>query len=152
MDQSSPPLKALQESADRTVYAYDSPQPNLLEWFENPHRRLRRSGDLTVALHTELVVAISVPEFTCLCPKTGQPDFAEIVVNYTPDERCVESKSLKLYMGSFRNTGIFHEACVVKMLEDLVGVLSPNFIEIVGKFAPRGGIPFHPRATYYKAS
>ncbi len=81
------------------------------------------------------------PEFTSLCPVTGQPDFAHIVIDYVPDQWLVESKSLKLYLGSFRNHGAFHEDCTVRIGRDLVGLLSPRWLRIGGYWYPRGGIP-----------
>lgn len=80
------------------------------------------------------------PEFTCLCPKTGQPDFATIRIRYVPDQRCVELKSLKLYLWSYRDEGAFHEAVTNKILSDLVAVTSPRFMEVEGDFYVRGGI------------
>lgn len=80
------------------------------------------------------------PEFTCVCPKTGQPDFATIRVRYVPDRLCVELKSWKLYLWSYRDTGAFHEAVVNRILDDLVGALQPRFLEVQGAFAVRGGI------------
>ncbi len=85
-------------------------------------------------------IELECPEFTCLCPKTGQPDFATIHVRYIPNERCVELKSLKLYLWSYRNEGTFHEALVNKILDDLSGACNPRFMEIVGDFYIRGGI------------
>ena len=85
-------------------------------------------------------VHIEVPEFTCLCPLTGQPDFATIVFDYVPDRRNVELKSLKLYMWSFRNEGAFHEAVTNRILDDLVGALRPRFIRVTAKWYVRGGI------------
>jgi 7-cyano-7-deazaguanine reductase len=80
------------------------------------------------------------PEFTCVCPKTGQPDFATIRVRYVPDRLCVELKSFKLYLWSYRDTGAFHEAVTNRILEDLVAALQPRFLEVVGAFRVRGGI------------
>ena len=88
------------------------------------------------------------PEFTSLCPITGQPDFAEIKIAYIPAERMVESKSLKLYLFSFRNHGDFHEDCVNIILKDLVALMQPKYIEVVGLFTPRGGISIYPYANY----
>jgi 7-cyano-7-deazaguanine reductase len=87
-------------------------------------------------------------EFTSLCPKTGQPDFAKIFINYIADKKMVESKSLKLYLFSFRNHGDFHEDCVQKICDDLVGLMQPLFIEVMGEFTPRGGIAIFPYATH----
>ncbi len=80
------------------------------------------------------------PEFTCVCPMTGQPDFATIRLRYVPDERCVELKSLKLYLWSYRDTGTFHEAVTNQICDDLVKALAPRWIEVTGDFAVRGGI------------
>ncbi len=83
---------------------------------------------------------MEIPEFTCLCPKTGQPDFATLVLDYVPEKCCVELKSLKLYMGSFRNAGTFHEAVTNRMADDLVKVLAPRFLRLTAHFYVRGGI------------
>lgn len=86
------------------------------------------------------LISIDCPEFTCLCPKTGQPDFATIKLRYVPAERCVELKSLKLYFWSFRDEGAFHEAVVQKILDDLVAALAPRWMRIEGDFFVRGGL------------
>ncbi len=99
-----------------------------LETFPNP-----RPG-------REYEIAFEIPEFTCLCPKTGQPDFATIRIRYVPDELCVELKSLKLYIWSFRDEGHFHEDVTNRILDDLVRVLAPIRLSIEGDFAVRGGI------------
>ena len=88
------------------------------------------------------------PEFTSLCPITGQPDFAEIRISYSPDVRMVESKSLKLYLFSFRNHGDFHEDCVNIIMKDLIKLMDPKYIEVTGLFTPRGGISIYPYANY----
>lgn len=85
-------------------------------------------------------IEFSCPEFTCICPKTGQPDFATLTIRYVPDVKCVELKSLKLYLWSFRNEGHFHEAVTNRILDDLVAAISPRSMEIVGEFYVRGGI------------
>lgn len=85
-------------------------------------------------------------EFTSLCPKTNQPDFARITINYIADKMMVESKSLKLYLFSFRNHGDFHEDCVQKICDDLVALMKPKYIEVIGEFTPRGGIAIYPFA------
>jgi len=85
-------------------------------------------------------IVMECPEFTCLCPITGQPDFANIRLRYVPAQRCVELKSLKLYLWSYRNEGAFHEAVTNKICDDLVAVLSPRWIEVTGDFTVRGGI------------
>ncbi|MBI2520941.1 MAG: preQ(1) synthase [Bdellovibrio sp.] len=88
------------------------------------------------------------PEFTSLCPKTGQPDFAHLTINYIADRKMVESKSLKLYLFSFRNHGDFHEDCIQTICNDLVKLMSPKYIEVIGEFTPRGGISIYPFASY----
>lgn len=85
-------------------------------------------------------IKMECPEFTCLCPRTGQPDFATIFIRYVPDELCIELKSLKLYLWSYRNQGAFHEAVVNTILDDLSGACKPRFMEIRGDFYVRGGI------------
>jgi 7-cyano-7-deazaguanine reductase len=85
-------------------------------------------------------IHMEIPEFTCLCPRTGQPDFATLVLDYVPDQRCVELKSIKLYVWSFRNEGAFHEAVTNRMLGDLVRVTRPRFMRLTAKFNVRGGI------------
>ncbi len=86
-------------------------------------------------------------EFTSLCPKTGQPDFAKIFVNYIADQKMVESKSMKLYLYSFRNHGDFHEDCIQTICNDLVKLMKPHYIEVIGEFTPRGGIAIFPYAS-----
>lgn len=110
--------------------------PSLLEAFDNRHPAKRA--------WTSLVCT----EFTSLCPKTGQPDFARIFINYVADKKMVESKSLKLYLFSFRNHGDFHEDCVQTICDDLVKLMKPRFIEVLGEFTPRGGISIYPYATW----
>lgn len=97
-------------------------------------------------------VKFNCPEFTSLCPITGQPDFATIYLSYIPDERLVESKSLKLYLFSFRNHGDFHEDCINTILLDLVALLDPRYLEVWGKFTPRGGLSIDPYCNYGKAN
>lgn len=110
--------------------------PQVLESFENLHR------------DNDYWVRFNCPEFTTLCPITGQPDFAEIRISYVPDERMVESKSLKLYLFSFRNHGDFHEDCVNTIMKDLIALMDPKYIEVTGFFTPRGGISIYPYANY----
>jgi len=83
---------------------------------------------------------MEIPEFTCLCPKTGQPDFALLVLDYVPDKRCVELRSLKLYIWSFRNEGAFHEAVTNRILDDLVAATRPRYMRLTARFYVRGGI------------
>ncbi len=96
-------------------------------------------------------VHITCPEFTCLCPKTSQPDFAEVVINYTPGKFLVELKSLKLYLHAFRDRGIFHEEAVNVILDDFVSCVKPKWVEIIGKFNVRGGIYTTVRCCYSAA-
>lgn len=110
--------------------------PEVLETFKNKHPE------------QDYLVTFTCPEFTSLCPKTGQPDFAKIIINYIPDEDMVESKSLKLYLFSFRNHGDFHEDCVNIIMKDLVKLMRPRYLEVVGLFTPRGGISIYPFANY----
>lgn len=91
-------------------------------------------------------------EFTSLCPKTGQPDFARIYINYIADKKMVESKSLKLYLFSFRNHGDFHEDCIQKIADDLYNLMRPKYIEVIGEFTPRGGITIYPYVSKANAS
>lgn len=99
-----------------------------LETFPNP------------APERDYTIRIRVPEFTCLCPKTGQPDFAELTLEYIPDQRCVELKALKLYVWSYRDEGAFHEAVTNRILADLVAATSPRFMRLTADFNVRGGI------------
>jgi 7-cyano-7-deazaguanine reductase len=106
-----------------------SPEEATLERVPNPH------------VDSDYAARFTVPEFTSLCPVTGQPDFAHLVIDYVPDAWLVESKSLKLYLGSFRNHGAFHEDCTVRIGKDLVALLAPRWFRIGGYWYPRGGIP-----------
>jgi len=90
-------------------------------------------------------------EFTSLCPKTGQPDFARIVLEYVPDKSCIESKSWKLYLGSYRNAQEFHEACVARIMRDVVAACDPHWVRVTGQFTPRGGISINPEMVYDRA-
>ncbi len=118
-------------------YGYDY-TPEILEIFENKH-----PGN-------DYWVKFNCPEFTSLCPITGQPDFATMYISYVPDKRMVESKSLKLYLVSFRNHGDFHEDVVNIIMKDLIKLMDPRYIEVWGKFLPRGGISIDPYANYGK--
>ena len=95
-------------------------------------------------------VKFNCPEFTSLCPITGQPDFATIYLSYIPDQKLVESKSLELYLFSFRNHGAFHEDCINIIMKDLISLLEPKYIEVWGKFLPRGGLSIDPYCNYGK--
>ena len=96
----------------------------------------------------DYVVTIRCPEFTSVCPRTGQPDFGEIVIEYIPDKLCVELKSLKFYMQSYRNKGIFYEALTNEILDDLSGVCKPRWMKVTSRFRPRGGITAEVFAEY----
>ena len=112
--------------------------PNVLETFINKHPE------------RDYFVKFNCPEFTSLCPITGQPDFATLYISYVPDVRMVESKSLKLYLFSFRNHGAFHEDCVNIIMNDLIALMDPKYIEVWGKFLPRGGLSIDPYCNYGK--
>ena len=112
--------------------------PGVLEAFDNRHQG------------NDYFVKFNCPEFTSLCPITGQPDFAAIYISYIPDIKMVESKSLKLYLFSFRNHGGFHEDCVNIIMKDLVRLMDPRYIEVWGKFTPRGGISIDPYCNFGK--
>jgi len=125
----APGLKALGSGETRYAFSYS---PDLLETFENRHP------------DRDYFVKFNCPEFTTLCPITGQPDFGTIYISYIPDRKMVESKSLKLYLFSFRNHGGFHEDCVNTIMNDLIRLMEPRYIEVWGKFMPRGGISIDP--------
>ena len=110
--------------------------PGVLETFPNKHHE------------NDYFVKFNCPEFTSLCPITGQPDFATIYISYIPDKLMVESKSLKLYLFSFRNHGDFHEDCVNIIMKDLIALMQPKYIEVWGKFLPRGGLSIDPYCNY----
>ena len=129
--------------AGGTKYRYDRPDAALLEAFPSPFADSDTNPAGAVG-----TIHIECPEFTCLCPITGQPDFARIVIDYEPALLCVESKSLKLYLGSFRMFGEFHESCVNRICNDLVRLLAPKHLTVRGEFTPRGGIPFWPTAEF----
>ena len=96
----------------------------------------------------DYTIEITCPEFTSVCPKTGQPDFGTLTFTYTPDAKCVELKSLKLYLQQFRDEGIFYEHATNRILDDLVAVLRPRRMTLVAAFTPRGGLTTRVRATY----
>ena len=121
----------------KTKYPQDY-APEMLETFINKHQ------------DHDYFVKFNCPEFTSLCPMTGQPDFATIYISYVPDVKMVESKSLKLYLFSFRNHGDFHEDCVNIIMKDLIKLMDPKYIEVWGKFTPRGGISIDPYTNYGK--
>ncbi len=128
-------LEGLKALGAKTQYRMDY-APEVLETFINKHPE------------NDYWVQFNCPEFTSLCPITGQPDFAEIRISYVPAERMVESKSLKLYLFSFRNHGAFHEDCVNIIMKDLINLMQPKYIEVTGIFTPRGGISIYPYANF----
>jgi 7-cyano-7-deazaguanine reductase len=107
----------------------DHPEASILERVPNPH------------VDSNYVTRFTAPEFTSMCPVTGQPDFAHLVIDFVPNRWLVESKSLKLYLASFRNHGAFHEDCTVRIGKDIAGLLKPRWLRIGGYWFPRGGIP-----------
>jgi len=119
-----------------TQYSYDDPQGKRLETFDYEAKSLQ-------------VVTFFTDEFTSLCPKTGQPDFANITITYVPRELGVESKSLKLYLFAYRNHGSFHEDCINKIMTDIKDKVDPYFIRVVGDFTRRGGISIKPISMTY---
>jgi 7-cyano-7-deazaguanine reductase len=129
--------EGLKQLGNKTKYSMDY-APGVLETFENKHP------------DNDYFVKFNCPEFTSLCPITGQPDFATIYISYIPDKLMVESKSLKLYLFSFRNHGDFHEDCVNIIMKDLIRLMQPRYIEVWGKFTPRGGISIDPYCNYGK--
>jgi 7-cyano-7-deazaguanine reductase len=120
---------------NKTNYRFEYTK-EVLESFENKH------------IERDYWVKFNCPEFTSLCPITGQPDFATIYISYIPDIKMVESKSLKLYLFSFRNHGAFHEDCINIIMNDLIELMDPKYIEVWGKFMPRGGLSIDPYCNY----
>lgn len=136
----TPELKNL---GKKTEYIYTNPCADVLEHVPNPF--FDASQNINEVKGT---VHIEAAEFTSLCPITGQPDFATIVIDYIPRERLVESKSLKLYLGRFRQFGEFHESCVNRIANDLISLLDPQHLKVEGRFTARGGIAIWPVAEY----
>ena len=128
--------KGISLLGDKNVKFKDKYSPEVLETFLNKHQ------------DNDYMVTFKCPEFTCICPITGQPDFATIYINYVPDVKIVESKSLKLYLFGFRNHGDFHEDSVNVIMKDLISLMDPKYIEVKGIFYPRGGISIFPFANY----
>lgn len=128
-------MSLTQLGSKQTTYSSDY-NPSVLETFDNKHQG------------NDYWVKFNCPEFTSLCPITGQPDFATIYISYIPNVKMVESKSLKLYLFSFRNHGDFHEDCVNIIMKDLIKLMDPKYIEVWGKFMPRGGISIDPYCNY----
>jgi 7-cyano-7-deazaguanine reductase len=129
-------LQGVTQLGSKTQHYPGTYTPSVLETFVNKHPA------------RDYWVTFICPEFTSLCPMTGQPDFATLTIRYIPAERMVESKSLKLYLFSFRNQGDFHEDCVNMILNDLVKLMKPRYLEVLGTFNPRGGISIVPFANY----
>lgn len=117
---------------------FSSPDDAKLECFDNQYS------------HRDYWITFDCPEFTSLCPVTGQPDFGHIVIRYIPDQKCVESKSLKMYLFAYRSHNTFHEEVVNKVLSDLVAICQPREAQVIGDFRPRGGISLKIEATHKK--
>jgi len=130
-------MSELKNLGQSTTYSFNY-NPDVLESFPNKHP------------DNDYMVKFNCPEFTSLCPITGQPDFATIYISYMPDGKLVESKSLKLFLFSFRNHGAFHEDCINVIMKDLVRLMEPKYIEVWGKFLPRGGLSIDPYCNYGK--
>ncbi len=128
-------MNTLKNLGKESNYVFDY-QPGLLEAFDNKHP------------DNDYFVKFNCPEFTALCPITGQPDFATIYMSYIPGKKLVESKSLKLYLFSFRNHGAFHEDVLNIIMKDLLALMEPKYIEVWGKFLPRGGLSIDPYCNY----
>ena len=128
-------MSELKSLGKKTDYTFDY-KPEILEAI--PNKNSARN----------YFVKLNCEEFTCVCPVTGQPDFAALKIRYIPDEKLVESKSLKLYLMSFRNVGIFHEEVVNRIADDLIKLLNPRYLEIEGNFKVRGGISIEPFANF----
>lgn len=131
-------MSELKHLGKNTAYAFDY-NVDFLETIPNKNRG------------KNYFVRLTSGEFTCVCPITHQPDFATIVINYIPNEFLVESKSLKLYLTSFRNHGIFHEEVVNRIADDLINLLKPRYLEVEGNFSVRGGISIVPYVNYGNA-
>jgi 7-cyano-7-deazaguanine reductase len=137
-------LKALAHSAqNKRLYRYSKPHPNMLETFISPV--LFAGGKFRP---TGVVIDIDVPEFTSLCPLTGQPDYATLQIQYRPLKLCIESKSLKLYLMAYRQHGAFHEQCLTDICNAIVSVAAPAYVKVSGRFGARGGISFNPTVEW----
>ncbi len=119
----------MKELGQNSSYNLDHPKKEILDPVNNPHEDVN------------YCVSLSCPEFTSICPITGQPDFAHIIIDYVPNKYIVESKSLKLYLFSYRNHGAFHEDCTVNIAKDIIETIEPRWLRISGYWYPRGGIP-----------
>ena len=113
----------------KTEYKFDMPDLKILQKVQNPH------------LDVDYSIRFTCPEFTSICPITSQPDFAHLVIDYVPNKSIIESKSLKLYLFSYRNHGAFHEDCTVRIAKDIINCIKPKWLKIGGYWYPRGGIP-----------
>lgn len=129
-------LQGVSLLGNQNTHYTDDYNPEVLETFVNKHP------------DNDYVVTFDAYEFTSKCPKTGQPDFAKVVISYIPREKMVESKSLKLYLFSFRNHGDFHEDCMNIITKDLIKLMDPKYLEVRGIFSPRGGISIYPFVNY----
>ena len=129
-------LKGVSLLGNQNTQYTDNYNPEVLETFVNKHP------------DNDYVVTFDAYEFTSKCPKTGQPDFAKVIISYIPREKMVESKSLKLYLFSFRNHGDFHEDCMNIIAKDLIKLMDPKYLEVRGIFSPRGGISIYPFVNY----
>ena len=125
-----------QLGSEKTDYHYEGPRMDILETFENQYPKRNYETEF------------HFPEFTSLCPKTGQPDFATIKIIYVADQKCIETKSLKLYLFAYRQYGSFMETITNKILEDLVNICDPRKMKVIGIFNPRGGISINVKAEY----
>lgn len=123
------PKKSKLNLGQKTEYKLNEPSQKTLEKVANPH------------LDVDYAIRFTCPEFTSICPITSQPDFAHLVIDYVPDKSIVESKSLKLYLFSYRNHGAFHEDCTVRIAKDIIATIKPKWLRISGYWYPRGGIP-----------
>lgn len=130
--------KKLRTLGSKTAYRFDKPDPGLLETFNNQHPQ------------NLYLINLFCNEFTSLCPKTGQPDWGKFIIRYVPNKLCVESKSLKLYLLSFRNHGEFHEDVTNRIAKDLFALLKPRYLQIYGEFNSRGGIAICPFVELWK--
>ncbi|MEE2670284.1 MAG: preQ(1) synthase [Bdellovibrionota bacterium] len=139
-ERSDKELKGVSLLGNQNTQYPDQYAPEILESFPNKNPS------------SEAWTTFVCTEFTSLCPKTGQPDFARVYINYIADKTMVESKSLKLYLFSFRNHGDFHEDCIQKITDDLYNLMKPKYIEVIGEFTPRGGITIYPYASKSNAS
>ena len=129
-------LQGVSLLGNQNTHYTDDYNPEVLETFVNKHP------------DNDYVVTFDAYEFTSKCPKTGQPDFAKVIISYIPREKMVESKSLKLYLFSFRNHGDFHEDCMNIIAKDLIKLMNPKYLEVRGIFSPRGGISIYPFVNY----